>query len=78
MFACDACDACVLVYIYQKKFKKTIFSLELMLPVLIFDWRYELSRKLYIRRNNKKVDSVETGHIVIAHLLPWSDRENRL
>ena len=27
-------------------------------------------RKFYIRRNNNKVDSIETGRIVIAHLLP--------
>ena len=27
------------------------------------------SRKCYLRRNNNKVDSVETGFIVIAHLL---------
>ena len=26
--------------------------------------------KFYIRRNNKKVDSTETGRIVIAHSLP--------
>ena len=29
-----------------------------------------ISRKFYIRRNNNKVDSIETGRIVIAHLLP--------
>ena len=34
------------------------------------------SRKFYVRRNNNKVDSTETGRIVIAHLLPWSDLEN--
>ena len=28
------------------------------------------SRKFYIRRNDNKVDSIETGRIVIAHLLP--------
>ena len=27
-------------------------------------------RKFYIRRNNNKIDSTETGRIVIAHLLP--------
>ena len=27
-------------------------------------------RKFYIRRNNKKVDSIETRRIVIAHFLP--------
>ena len=26
-----------------------------------------------MRRNNKKVDSIEIGGIVIAHLLPWID-----
>ena len=28
------------------------------------------ARKFYRRRNNNKVDSIETGRIVIAHLLP--------
>ena len=28
------------------------------------------SRKFYIRRNNSKVDSIETGRIVTAHLFP--------
>ena len=28
------------------------------------------TRKFYIRRNNNKVDSIEIGRIVIAHLLP--------
>ena len=28
------------------------------------------SRQFYIRRNNNKVDSIETGRIVIANLLP--------
>ena len=32
-------------------------------------------RKFYGRRNNNKVDSIETGLIVIADLLPWSDLE---
>ena len=32
-------------------------------------------RKFCIRRNNIKIDSIETGCIVIAHLLPWSDLE---
>ena len=32
-------------------------------------------KKFYIRRNNNKDDSFETGHIVIADLLPWSDLE---
>ena len=33
------------------------------------------SMKFYIWRNNSKVDSIETGRIEIAHLLPWSDLE---
>ena len=28
------------------------------------------SRKFYIKKNNSKVDSIETGRIIIAHLLP--------
>ena len=31
---------------------------------------YVNTRKFFIRRNNKKVDSTETGRIVIAHLIP--------
>ena len=31
---------------------------------------YLLSRKFCIRGHNNKVDSIETGCIVIAHLLP--------
>ena len=27
-------------------------------------------------RNNNKVDSIETGRTVIAHLLPWSNQKN--
>ena len=26
-----------------------------------------------MRRNNNKVNSIETGRIVIVHLLPWTD-----
>ena len=36
---------------------------------------YVLSRKFYIRGNNNNVDSIETGRIVIANLLPWSGWE---
>ena len=32
-------------------------------------------RKIYITRDNNKVDSIETGLIVIADFLPWSDLE---
>ena len=34
-----------------------------------------LKKEVLIRRNNSKVDSIETGCIVIAHLLPWNDLE---
>ena len=34
-----------------------------------------LPKKFYIRRNNNKIDSIQTGCIVIADLLPWSDLE---
>ena len=36
------------------------------------------TKKFYMRRNNDKVDSIETVRIVIAHLLPWSDLEKGL
>ena len=35
-------------------------------------------RKFYRRSNNNKVDSIETGCIVIADLLPWSDLEKNM
>ena len=35
----------------------------------------EQPSKFYVRRNNGKVDSIETGRVVIAHLIPWSDLE---
>ena len=38
-------------------------------------WNFIRERKPCIRRNNNKVDSIETGRIFIAHLLPWSDLE---
>ena len=34
-----------------------------------------LPRKFYVRRNNNKVNFIETGCIVIALFLPWSDLE---
>ena len=55
----------------KKKTKKTFF--------LIFGADYFVTisydkflspRKFYIRRNNSKFDSIETGRRVIAHLLP--------
>ena len=39
------------------------------------DYQMVGSRKFYIRRKNNKPESIETGCIVIAHLLPWSDLE---
>ena len=38
---------------------------------LNFDWR-----KFYLGRNNDSLDSIETGHMIIDQLLPWSDEEN--
>ena len=49
-----------LIRLSEEKFKK---SLELLEDTLVSP------RKFYIRRNNNKVDSKETGRIVIAHLL---------
>ena len=34
-----------------------------------------LASKFYIRSNNNKLNSIEAGRIVIAHLLPWSELE---
>ena len=31
-----------------------------------------ISRKFYTRRNNNNANSIETGRIIIAHLLPWN------
>ena len=50
-----------LIRLSEEKFKK---SLELLEDTLVSP------RKFYIRRNNNKVDSKETGRLVIAHLLP--------
>ena len=36
------------------------------------------SRKFYMRRNSNKIDSIEIGRMVIAHLLPRSNQENYL
>ena len=35
-----------------------------------------ITRKFYIRRNNNKVNAIETGNIAIADLLSWSGLEN--
>ena len=40
------------------------------MKVLAFKHVSLLAKKFYIGRNNNKVDSVETGRIAIAHLLP--------
>ena len=40
----------------------------------MFEFEFEvLATKFYIRRNNNKVDSIETRCIIIAHLLPYTD-----
>ena len=36
----------------------------------LYIFKYMKAKKFYIRRNNNKVDSIETDRIVIAHLLP--------
>ena len=41
-----------------------------MLLYIAVDYYFVRARKFYIRRNNNKIDSIETGHIVIADLLP--------
>ena len=38
-------------------------------------WTCLIPKKVYVRRSNNKVDSTETGRIVIAPSLPWSDLE---
>ena len=38
--------------------------------VAIIFFELGVARKFYVRRDNKKADSIETGCIVIAHLLP--------
>ena len=40
--------------------------------------KFILARKFYIRRNNSKVDYIETECIVITHLFPWSDLEKSM
>ena len=52
-----------------------------VIPVAMFGgflWSmlFVQQRKLHIRRNKNKVNSVETGRTVIAHLFPWSDQDN--
>ena len=37
---------------------------------------WAVSRNFYLWRNNDEVDSIETGHIVTAYSLRWSDQEN--
>ena len=48
--------------------KQNIFYLSAQ-EVILLRLKLLKSRKFYIRRNNNKVDSIETGRIVIAHLL---------
>ena len=50
-----------------------LFPWQPLLGKNLFIKSCSLSRKFYMRRNNNKVDSIETGPIVIAHLLPWID-----
>ena len=39
---------------------------------------HTLSKEILYEKINNKADSTETGCIVIAHLLPWGDQENKL
>ena len=51
-----------------------IFVIAFVLDIMQFDHMLQTfliaARKFYIRRNNKKADSIETGRIVIGHLRP--------
>ena len=38
-------------------------------------WIIRLSKEVLYKKEYNKVDSIETGCIVIAHLFPWSDVE---
>ena len=61
----------ILAMITEKMF--FLFPWQPLLGENLFIKSCNLSRKFYIRRNNNKVDSIETGPIVTAHLLPWID-----
>ena len=62
----------------SSKFYLSISFLEWKKVVFLISDRFIRSRKFYVRRNNNKVDSIETRRIVIAHLLPWSDLEKSM
>ena len=36
---------------------------------------FVITREFCIRRNDKKVNSIEIGRVATAHLLTWSDLE---
>ena len=57
---CDDANIFAFDQVDGSNFKETIFNIFEMLQ----------SRKLYIKRNNNKVDSIETGWVVISHLPP--------
>ena len=40
------------------------------------NYAFRVSMKVYVRRNNNKVDSKDSGWIVITHLLSWRDQGN--
>ena len=61
------------IYIYIKVEQKCLSSANQMTGFYVecnAGVKCVKARKLYIRRNNNKIDSIETGRIVIAHLLP--------
>ena len=55
-----------------KSFKKIVGwgLLERLQSIRSLDEKLVSIRKFYIRRNNNKVDSIETGRRVIGNLLP--------
>ena len=59
---------CVLMYYIYKKCLKITTNTSITQSKLV-ECIFDRARKFYIRRNNSKVDSIETAHI-IAHLLP--------
>ena len=65
-----------------KKLLKKIFHLssfkngENANVIMLEYFECSIQRKFYIRKNNNKVDPVDTRRIITAHLIPWSNQEN--
>ena len=47
-------------------------------PSVFYQIFLKCIKEVLLRKNNNKVDSIETGRIAIADLLPWSDLEKYL